>query len=84
MGKRTSQEPFRYEQLNDWTILNGPVYEGLYLNVPHFVTFPVKVGESVIQRVDSAYYFAELLLDSGPVKLYAFFDADGKKPLRRG
>lgn len=57
------------------TIIDGPVYEGLYLKMPYYVKTPVKVGESIYERIDSTYYLSELLLDSQSIKLYRLFDA---------
>lgn len=62
------------------SIDGGQIYEGLFLNVPYYAKAPITVGNDrdLIRRIDSTYYFAELLLESDPVKLYRFFDADDK------
>lgn len=60
------------------SVVDGPVYEALHLKVPYYAKSPISVGADLILRTDSSYHFAELLLDSEPVKLFRLFDADDK------
>ncbi len=70
--------PVNTESIKQLSIHDGPVYGGLYLGLPIYAKYPITFSHELIQRIDSTYYLAELLIDSEPVKLYQIFDADNK------
>ncbi|GAB3490599.1 hypothetical protein GCM10027341_02540 [Spirosoma knui] len=77
-ARSSSVQTIPVKAIQQLTIQDGPVYEGLYLKVPYYTKAPVRVGDDIVGRIDSTYFLAEVLLESPAVKLYRYFDADAK------
>lgn len=79
--KEAGTETFKTVPIRDVQRLNvigKALYKGVYCRLPYYAEVPIQSTQELVQRVDSTYYLAEILLDSDPVILYRLFDSKGQ------